>query len=208
MPSMAPGALGRLLMRAGAWGCGADRFHHPPALLPLGASPCRPDIPPAGEGPDGRAQRRPPERRGCHPSPGPCRDGLGEAVPGPHTWRHPLCTVHVNAYRNPVFLPQDPHSLGCSYFQVSLFEKQKQRVGGVHDVHAEAPVHRGRASVRAAPAELHLVSAVGCRRVSFVCALWVCVYRGVCVGMQMCICTFIGVSVCTGVSMWLCTGSM
>lgn len=69
----------------------------------------------------------------------------------------------------------DPYSLGCSYFQVSLFEKQKQRVGGVHNVHAEAPVHRGRASVRAAPAELHLVSAVGCRRVSFVCALWVCV---------------------------------
>lgn len=60
------------------------------------------------------------------------------------------------------------HLLGCC-FQVSLFKKQKQRVGGVHDVHTEAPVHRERPSVRTASAQLHLVSAVGCRRVSLPC---------------------------------------
>ena len=34
-----------------------------------------------------------------------------------------------------------PTDWDVSCFQVSLFEKQKQRVGGVHDVHTETPVH-------------------------------------------------------------------
>lgn len=63
-------------------------------------------------------------------------------------------------------------SPGCGCLQVSLLEEQEQRVGGVHDVHAEAPVHRERPPVRAAPAQLHLVSAVGSRRVRGGARLW------------------------------------
>lgn len=79
-------------------------------------------------------------------------------------------------------------------FQVSLFKEQKQRVSGVHNVHAETPVHRERPSVCAASAEFHLVSAAGCRWVSCVCVEGSCggggtectegrahVWRGACV---------------------------
>lgn len=56
--------------------------------------------------------------------------------------------------------------IGFSHVQVSLFEKQEQCPGGLYNVHTEAPVHRGWATLRSTPAQFHLVSAAGCGRVS------------------------------------------
>lgn len=51
------------------------------------------------------------------------------------------------------------------YLQVPVSKEQNERVGGVHHVHTEAPVHRERPSICAAASQLSLVPPLGGGRV-------------------------------------------